>query len=160
MKKIIILMVLFLIPFASAQSMSMDLELDKKTVRTGEKLRVIVTLENHLIEREYPVRLNYTIQDPESSEVLWSDLTMIYLKDSHTYPKLVPIDLESGYYNLHVKADYIGLDLKKTAIFYVKELWYMKKIDKYLKVWHLVGLGIVLLIILLAYRIQENVKGS
>ena len=151
-----------MIPLVSAAlpeetALSIELELDKSVVHPGESLKFKIDLTNHLTGQEYPVQLYIRIQDTEE---IWFYETNVYLRTSSSILKnaLIKKSIEPGNYNLHVSAEYLGLTSEKSAVFKVEVPWYLKDVEKPVKVWHTILFVIVLGIVLIVIKYTRTSK--
>ncbi|MBU1199563.1 MAG: DUF87 domain-containing protein [Nanoarchaeota archaeon] len=132
------------------QALLIDLELNKKIVFPGERLKFQTNMRNLLTDLEYPVNLLYTIQDAEGQETVWSYDTNVFMKTSFSLLKnaLIGPKAKPGDYVLRVTASYLGLTAGTSVMFRISTPWYLVTVVGPFKVWHIIlflilaGLGV------------------
>ncbi len=103
------------------EALHMEVETAKKSYLPDDLVRVKTDLRNLLTDRQYPVRLFYTVQDVEGKETLWTYETNAYLETAFSLIKSfeLPSEVRSGDYVLRVTANYLSLSSGTSTIFHV-----------------------------------------
>ncbi len=103
------------------EALHINVETSEKRYFPSDIVRVKTDLRNMLTDQQFPVRLFYTVQNPEGDETLWTFETNVYLRTSSSLIKSfrVPSKAKSGDYVLRVTAYYLGLNSGTSTIFHV-----------------------------------------
>lgn len=145
------------------QAMLIGLSAPSKTLYAGSRFTFRTDLTNLLTDRQYPVRLFYTIQNLEGTETVWSYQTNVFLKTSMSLIKNVdlPNRLPVGDYVVRVSASYLDLSGSASMIFPVSLPFLQYILFGNLRVWHalLILLGL-LLAGLAAFLIKRNIEAK
>ncbi len=103
------------------EALQIQVETSEKRYFPSDLVRVKTDLRNMLSDQQYPVRLFFTVQDPEGKETLWTYDTNIFVKTAFSLFKsfkLAP-NAKSGDYILRVTASYLDLNSATSTIFHI-----------------------------------------
>ncbi|MBR9693317.1 DUF87 domain-containing protein, partial [Candidatus Woesearchaeota archaeon] len=103
------------------EALHIEVETAEKRYYPNDLVRVKTDLRNMLIDQQYPVRLFFTVQNPEGDETIWSYETNVHIKTAFSLIKSFKLQnsVKSGDYILRVSATYLGLSSGTSTIFHV-----------------------------------------
>jgi hypothetical protein len=103
------------------ESLQIELDTAKKSYFPGDVVRAQTDLRNMLIDRQYPVRLFYTLQSVDGEETIWTSESYVFVQTAFSLIKnfKIPANVASGDYILRVTANYLDLSSGTSTIFHI-----------------------------------------
>ncbi len=146
------------------EALHLETETAEKSYYPDEVVRIKTDLRNMLSDRQYPVRLFFTVQNPEGTETLWTAETNVFLKTAFSLINSfrLPDDTLPGDYVVRVTANYLGLSSGTSTIFNVAvPFWKRSFLGLSYLSWFLILLALAAIIAGVWYvrkRIEEKKK--
>ncbi|RME53635.1 DUF87 domain-containing protein [Candidatus Woesearchaeota archaeon] len=118
------------------EALIMELGVPGTKFYPSNKIRFQTHLRNLLIDRPYPVRIVYTLQNIEGTKTIWTKEVNTFLTTQQTLYNTIkiPRDVEAGEYILRANAMYLSLYSSTSALFKI-DVPFLQRIIFGLAVW-------------------------
>jgi len=147
------------------QALLLGLTMADKKIYAGTEINFRTDLTNLLTDKEYPVKLFYSIQNLDGTETIWTHSANVFIKTSLSILRRVelPTNLTEGDYVIRVTANYLELSSSTSHVFRISLPFYQSTLFWKIKVWHaILGFlfltGIIIATIIIKKKRKEKKK--